>query len=372
MKQSLHKKPTIVVIGLKGLPGFGGAATVGENIINRLKGEFRFTVLSVETHADKGFELGDVRQIIFKKFPISKLNIFVYYIRCALYVLFCKKHDLVHLHHTDGAFILPLLKLRNRVVLTSHARPQEHVKWSNWVNCFFKINEKIAIRLADTYTAVSKPLQRTYKKHYNREIMYIPNGVDLEAAKLEVHSNNGEPYLLFAAGRIIQSKGLHILLQALRAINFTNKIKIAGNLDQVAEYKKQILELSSGLNVEFLGMIKEKSTLLKLVANAEVFVYPTLYEAMSIMLLEAASVKVPVICSDIPANTAIFSNDELTLFESENVEDLKKKIKYFYEHKDEASLKTHKAFKKLEKSHSWLGIAMQYKVVFEVLMKERS
>ena len=29
-------KPRIAVIGLKGLPAFGGAAAVGENIINQL------------------------------------------------------------------------------------------------------------------------------------------------------------------------------------------------------------------------------------------------------------------------------------------------------------------------------------------------
>ena len=33
----MNKKLKIAVIGLKGLPAFGGAATVGENIIEQLK-----------------------------------------------------------------------------------------------------------------------------------------------------------------------------------------------------------------------------------------------------------------------------------------------------------------------------------------------
>ena len=39
-------KPKIAVIGLKGLPAFGGAATVGENIINQLKDNYQFFVYS--------------------------------------------------------------------------------------------------------------------------------------------------------------------------------------------------------------------------------------------------------------------------------------------------------------------------------------
>ncbi|GAF03231.1 UDP-D-galactose:(glucosyl)lipopolysaccharide-1, 6-D-galactosyltransferase [Saccharicrinis fermentans DSM 9555 = JCM 21142] len=286
-----------------------------------------------------------------------------------MYALFCKKYDLVHLHHTDGAFILPLLKLRYKVVVTSHARPQEHVKWNWWVNYFFTLNEKIAFKMADQFTAVSKPLKEVYDQVYQREVVFIPNGVDIRTAIGKDDSvSDEEPYILFAAGRIIPSKGLHILLRTLQAMDFKTKIKVVGNLEQIPAYKRQILSLSEGLNVEFVGLFKNKVALLNLVANAQLFVYPTLYEAMSIMLLEAASVKVPIICSDIPANTAVFSNEEVSLFVSEDMDDLQHKILYFYGHKSEAFHKAQKAFEKLEKSHSWATIANQYKVVFASLM----
>ena len=79
-------KRKIAVIGLKGLPAYGGAATVGENIINQLKNDFIFTVYAVETHVkDKNYNL--VKQIVFKAFPIKKLNVFAYYLKSTFQVL---------------------------------------------------------------------------------------------------------------------------------------------------------------------------------------------------------------------------------------------------------------------------------------------
>jgi hypothetical protein len=43
-------KKKVAVIGLKGLPPFGGAANVGDNIIEQLAGEYDFTIYATETH----------------------------------------------------------------------------------------------------------------------------------------------------------------------------------------------------------------------------------------------------------------------------------------------------------------------------------
>ena len=45
-------KPKIGIIGLKGLPAFGGAATVGENLISILHNEYDFKVYSVASHTN--------------------------------------------------------------------------------------------------------------------------------------------------------------------------------------------------------------------------------------------------------------------------------------------------------------------------------
>lgn len=365
MEPKERARKLVAVIGLKGLPAFGGAATVGQNIIGQLHNSFKFTVLSVDTHASSTYQMGDVKQHIFKSFPIKKLNILFYYIKSCWYVLFRANYDLIHLHHTDGAFILPFLRLKYKVVLTSHARPQENSKWSWWVKLFFLLNENIAIRFSNVFVVVAKPLQQKYASLYNKEIVCIPNGIDLGLLPvLNVVENNTNGAILFAAGRIIPLKGLHILLKALHHINYTGKIMVVGNIDQLPVYKKQILALAHGLNVEFVDIIKEKVKLLTLVKSSKLFVFPSLTEAMSIMLLEAAMVKVPIICSDIPANTAVFNSDEVEFFKSEDEIDLADKIKTVLANNSNEA-KSNKAFETLMKKYTWDKISPEYSKIYK-------
>ena len=60
-------KKRIGVIGLKGLPSYVGAGTVGENIINNLKEEYDFYVYAISSHTHlKSGEYNGVYQKVFK------------------------------------------------------------------------------------------------------------------------------------------------------------------------------------------------------------------------------------------------------------------------------------------------------------------
>ena len=114
------KKPKIVVIGLKGLPAYGGAATVGENLMLNLLDSFDFTVLSTASHTTlkTGIHKG-IKQIVFSSFRRGGVNTLVYYLKCAFHCM-THKYDLVHLHHAESGFITPLLKFNHKVVVTFH------------------------------------------------------------------------------------------------------------------------------------------------------------------------------------------------------------------------------------------------------------
>lgn len=363
------EKTRIAVIGLKGLPAFGGAATVGENIIEQLKPGYDFTVFSVASHTTQAGDMGGYEQIVFKKFPFRKFNIFVYYLKSMLYCLFRGKYDMVHLHHSDGAFIIPFLRLRYRVICTSHAQPQVNEKWPSWVKFFFKINESIMLFFASEVTAVSMPLTNIYKQKTSRPIHYIPNGISLsqEVGNADLpHSD----YLLFAAGRILPLKGLHVLLDALHKTRYQGKLLVIGDLDQLPDYKKQIESKVDGLDVSFIDIIKEKTALLNYVKRAKLFIFPSYSENMSIMLLETALVKTPVICSDIPANTAIFDEEEVFFFKTNNAEDLAEKINYALANMDKMHLKTENAFRKLGSTYNWESISRDYEGLYQNSLKE--
>jgi glycosyltransferase involved in cell wall biosynthesis len=357
----MTKKPRIVVIGLKGLPAYGGAATVGECLINQLKDEFDFTVLSVSSHTNlKSGKVNGYTQLVFKKFSKGGTNTLIYYLKCMFHCLF-NKYDLVHLHHAGSGFITPVLRLRHKVIVTFHGiHNRIDPKFSSSHNWFFRFSERLNVFFSNLVVSVSKPDQVELIAKYHATIDQIPNGISIGKNSL-TNSKKDEGYIFFAAGRIYEIKGLHLLLKAINYLNDRTLVKIAGDINQKAEYKTEIESLSNDLNIEYLGLIKEKDQLMKLVANATYFVFPSLTEAMSMMLLEVVSMKTPVIASDIPSNRAIFTDQEVLFFESNNDLDLAKKIKYAKAHANEMSERATRAYNKLVKEYNWEVISREYK-----------
>lgn len=351
-------KPKIAVIGLKGLPSFGGAARVGESIIEELKQEYDFTVYGTTSHTEKEGDLGGYKQIVFKQLPNKKLNSFYYYFLSAMHALLFAKYDLIHMHHVDGGFMIPVLRLRYKVLGTSHGRPQELDKWQK-VRWFFIVSERLFLWFSNAVTVVAKPLGDTYQKLFSYQTDYIPNGIHLEN-EIDQSKPHGEGYLLFAAGRIMEIKGCHTFLEALNELNYKGRVLIVGNTNQTKGYEARLHQLAEGLNVEFLPLIKEKSVLYGLVQNASLFVFPSLVENMSIMMLEVATMKTPLICSDIPQNKAVFDDDETLFFETENAKDLAEKIQTALSDENLMKQKIDNAYKKLVSDYSWVSIAARY------------
>ena len=149
------------------------------------------------------------------------------------------------------------------------------------------------------------------------------------------------------------------------------KIIVAGDLTQTHEYKRKVENLSKDLNVEFTGLIKEKRILLSLIKNARLFIFSSSIEAMSMMLLEGASVKTPIVCSDIIENKDVFGDDEVLFFKTDSVDDLSKKISWALNNTEKMKIKAEKAYKKLIKNYLWSDISERYKNIYDSMITVR-
>lgn len=364
-------KKRIAIIGLKGLPPFGGAANVGDNIIEQLANDYDFTVYATASHTHHKGDYKGAHQIVFNKFPVKQLNVFYYYIASAFHAVFAKRYDAIHLHQMDGAFILLLLRLRYKVVATSHGLTYRHGKWSKWARPYFKLNEWFQARLSNQLTVVSKSLVPHYKKIIpDTRITYIPNGVTpIPPAAVDLGASD---YILFAAGRIIPTKGLHFLLSALHKCKYKGKLVVLGDHSQIKDYSRELFDLAAGLDVEFKGLIKEKALLNAWIAGARLFVFPSTYEAMSMMLLEVASLRTPILSSDIIENTDIFERDEMLFFRSGSDTDLAAQLSWALAHPEEMQTFANKAYQTLMEKHQWSIIARQYAGLFDQLITRPS
>jgi glycosyltransferase involved in cell wall biosynthesis len=231
--------------------------------------------------------------------------------------------------------------------------------------------EKWFAKYSNVITSVSKPLADTFLNEYGKETIYIPNGihlseqVDAEGAKdlLKKHEVE-EKYILFASGRIIPIKGLHDVLEAAGIINLKEQIVILGDMDQVPDYKVKLEEQMKTVNSKHLGFISSKPLLLGLISKAELFVFPSTIEAMSMMLLEAASVKVPIICSNIPENKAVFDKTEVLFFKAGDPNDLSAKLKWANSNPDKMKELSENAYQTLKEKYTWVNVVLQYEELY--------
>lgn len=363
----MQQKPKIAVIGLKGLPAYGGAATVGENIINELKAEYTFTVYLISSHTEKKTSEDEgVKFIVFSKIPFKRINILYYYILSTFHSLLFANFDLVHLHHRDAAFLIPLLKLRYKIVLTTHGIFTNTDKWEKY-NWYFRLQERYFVKFADKITCVSKKEQHLFKEILGISVNYIPNGVNQFAFE-SIQPIEKKQYIFFAASRIIRSKGLNIVLEALHKIHYQGELIVAGDLTQDFNYKNEILNNIKNLRVRFLGLVKDKNNLLRYIAESKMFIFPSITEAMSMMILEAASVKAIILCSDISENKDIFSENEVLFFGSQDSTDLALKIDFSLKNYGRLLKLSENAFKKVISNYPWQNIAQQYSIIFKSLL----
>jgi glycosyltransferase involved in cell wall biosynthesis len=364
-------RPRVAIIGLKGLPAAGGSARAGENMIGRLKERYDFRVYNTASHTERRSGVHDgVTQVVFPALPIRSLNTLFYYTASLLHCLFTGGIDLVHVFHIDAAFMIPVLRLRFPVIGGHRARPQEFSKWGPIARAYFDLMEWIFYRFpADALTAVSSVVVERYPPPTTRKIVYNPNGSVLGPDQQPGPATPvAQDTILFAAGRMMETKGAHVLLQSLSSLDYRGRVLLLGNPEHDRPYAARLAQMARGLDAEFLGLIKDRERLFALLRGAGVIVCPSFHEGMSNMLLEAASVARPLICSDIPENTAIFEPSEVVFFKTGDAADLAAKITWVREHPAEAMERARRGKAKVERDFEWGRLAQRYDELYRSVL----
>ncbi len=365
----------IGVIGIKGLPSKGGAERVAEAIIDRaLREGYKVTVYCKNSnHTNYSFP-NNLRLIWIRDFKGKHLNAFLYGLFSAVHALVLGRYDLIHLHCADFGYLVPLLRLRFKVLGTSHGAEYNRDKWGRFAKMALKFFEILFVKYVHVCTSVSKSLADYYLSRYRKPIFYIPNGIHfnegrtkLRIDELKDYNLNPNGYMLFCAGRIIPSKGCDILLKANQKIEGEVPLVIIGKVDDI-EYKKYLNSLFKN-NVRFIDFIASKEKLFNVIGGCKFFIFPSTYEAMSMMLLEVALLKKGIICSDIPENRETISEYAL-YFKSGDSGDLAEKIRYAIHHEEDMNFLGEKAYKWVIENRNWEDLNYQYIKLYKMLIEE--
>lgn len=331
----------IAMIGHKRIPSReGGIEVVVEELSTRMiKLGHNVTVynrkgknVQDKNASDENQKLKEYKGVKIVTIPtINKKGIdaFLYSLFASIKVLF-GKYDILHYHAEGSCAMLWLPHLfHKKIVVTIHGLDWNRSKWGGFATKYIKHGEKCAVKYADKIIVLSKGVQDYFKETYNRETIFIPNGVEESKIKepkiiKEKYNLEKDNYILFLA-RIVPEKGLDDLIDAYNKIKTDKKLVIAGGASHTNDYLRHIEQkVKKNKNIIMTGFV-QGDELEELFSNTFLYCLPSHIEGMPISLLEAMSYGRNVLVSDIEENTQVIGKYG-TSFKKGNIDDLAKKL----------------------------------------------
>ena len=227
-----------------------------------------------------------------------------------------EKPDIVHTHNTqpfiDGTIgsILAGVPVR---IHTDHARDFPDKRR-------YMYAEYVMSQFVDRVVAVSEHTKQNLVRFEHidgNKIDLIPNGIDgakyampidRQKKMKELNIPTGKGPILGVGVRLSKQKGITYLLKAMKILSadFPNVVLlIAGEGDLRESLEKEAIDLGIEEYVLFLGPRLDVNELLKIF---DVYVLPSLWEGMPLVLLEAMAASLPIVATNVGGNPEVVVN----------------------------------------------------------------
>lgn len=283
--------------------------------------------------------------------------------------------DILHIQSIGPSLFAPLARMMGMcVVVTNHGENYKHKKWGFLARLFLRICEVSGALFAHQLIAISPPIAQLLHTKYGKEAAVIPNGVEIPDqavtdGALTMFGLERGKYIL-AVGRFVPEKGFHDLIEAFRMADRQGwKLVIVGRADHEDAYSIDLRNQASLSTDVILTGFQKGQPLHELYSHAGLFVLPSYYEGLPIVLLEAMSYGLSCIASDIPANRNVVLPDG-RFFLPGDVSALREKIEvYLRQPLAKAEREAQRAM--IAERFNWDTIAEQTMAVYVKAMRER-
>src|SRR3990167_1146332 len=374
----------VIVLGTRGFPNVQGGVEVHcQNLYSQLvKLGCEIIVFTRKTYVDvsikdhKGVKLVALPSIRHKSLE-AFLHTFI-----GIFAALRYAPDILHIHGIGPSLYTPLARILGiKVVITSHGSNYKHLKWGKFAKIILRIGEFLGVFYANEVIAISKNIADEIKKKYNRDVTVIPNGVTIQKIiqtedVLKKYKLEKGKFLL-AVGRFVPEKGFHDLIEAFNLFqletrdsqipNDTWKLVIVGRADHEDKYSLDLKEKAGKNNNIILTGFLTGEPLQALYSHAGLFVLPSYYEGLPIVLLEAMSYGLSCIASDIPPNKSVELFGD-RLFKPGDIKTLCAKIKEFIDkplNKEEKG----KQINMIAERYDWEKIAEKTMEVYRIIKR---
>jgi len=365
----------IAYIAVKGIPKGGGIEKVTEEIGSRLvqKGH-EVTVYSSRDYGTtdgvyRGMKIRTVPSINTKS--LHKLSICYLATRD---VMLNDRADVVHVHAV-GPSIFSFFPRRKGVatVVQTHGMEWQRDKWGILGKTFLKLANLSVIYFPNIATSVSKVQNQYYREKFDREVMYIPNGVSPVEKRdpdwLVAQGIVPNRYILFAA-RLVEEKGVHFLIEAFKNIRTDMQLVIAGDAAHAEKYKASLKALAGDdPRIKFIGFVTG-APMEELFSNAYLFCLPSTLEGLPVALLEAMNYGNCCVASDIPENLEALETFGYT-FRNRDAEDLHRVLADLIENPAKVEEKKTAARDHVCRTYSWDRVTDQLEALYLSLVSDK-
>jgi len=299
------------------LPSRGGGGMYVKNLSLNLKKKYP-EIDIINVCSDKDFE-GKKEDLLF----ITKgKNTFTFFLKTILFGLRKEKFDVYDGHGFIPGIIVKILSIlkRSKSVLHVHGFSEDKNKLKFLI-------KKIIVKL--NYNSIICASEYEYEilsKIVNpNKIHLIKTGVEIGKKKEKINKKRKILYV----GRLEKVKGFDIFMEAIRDTNYDINIIGTGSLKEIIPHKK---------NISYFGPLNHNEVIEKMREN-DIIVMPSRSEGFPLVLYEAMTNGLIIICSDIPQFTNLTSKTEgLFVFKELSANNLKEKIEEIIV-KDDSSLK---------------------------------
>lgn len=236
------------------------------------------------------------------------------------------KIDIIHSHLSYPAgFLGTIIQKRKKIpnILTEHS----------WISKYFRswIHKKCVLYALNNSTcilSVSKALKDDIRSFCNRNVIVIPNVIDVNKFCIPEAEKRGILNIGILGGMGNFRKGLDILLKSVSLLKQMDiLVHIGGDGIYLDLFKKMSIELGVDKRCKFYGEILP-SNVLDFYSNLDIYILASRDETFGVVVVEAMSCGLPIIATKCGGPEEIITKETGVLVEKENPEELAKAIVY--------------------------------------------
>lgn len=359
-------KKKVAIVGTNGIPAkYGGYETLTEYLTKNLSEEFDFTVYCSKVQPE-----------FFKEYNGSKLVYIplkangwqsIIYDTITLFHAVVNSDVILYLGPGAG-FIVPILKCFSKNIIVNHGglNEWEREKYSSFQRFIAKMGHKYSSKFATYNIADNHLLRNSLNKTFGVDSMVIRYGGD-HAIKVEVDSDlvARYPFLLekyfVNVSRAQIDNNLHLVLEAFK--NAPEKKLVMVSNWSVSSYGIDLKSkyINKYQNIIILDAIYDPKEINAIRGNANVYIHSHSYCGTSPSLVEAMSLKLPVLSFDVPTNRET-TQGRAFFFRNEN--ELKRLINIVT---DNDLVNNGMEMKMIaDKEYTWHSISSKYAELFRI------